>query len=206
MSLLGVLENGLFALGQVLRFPVMVALWLCVIAVAYHVGLAGADVVRRMAAARSFDVKRWVNSGPVLGADAERLSALPVKLRRFVDGVQTQGRAGTLLHGGLENVLAEHEEAGRHAIDVPRALVKVAPSLGLLGTLIPMGASLAAMSGGDLNAMAAHMVVAFTTTIIGIAVGTVAYVVVSIRQTGLNVAVRQMRYLAEVIAVEMESR
>ena len=30
MSLLGILEGGLFALGQVLRFPVMFLLWVCV--------------------------------------------------------------------------------------------------------------------------------------------------------------------------------
>ena len=50
-------------------------------------------------------------------------------------------------------------------------------SLGLLGTLIPMGTSLASLALGNLEAMAGQMVVAFTTTIIGLATGTLAYVV-----------------------------
>jgi len=32
MNLLGILENGLFALSQVLRLPVILLLWLCVAA------------------------------------------------------------------------------------------------------------------------------------------------------------------------------
>ena len=36
MNLLGLLENGLFALGQVLRFPVMALLWICVLAVLFN--------------------------------------------------------------------------------------------------------------------------------------------------------------------------
>ena len=51
-------------------------------------------------------------------------------------------------------------------------LVKVGPSLGLLGTLIPMGSSLASLATGNLEAMAGQMIVAFTTTIIGLATGT----------------------------------
>ena len=204
MNVLGVLESGLFALAQVLRLPVMVALWVCVIVVVFHIGQSIAVRFKGAAAAKRFDVKGWVNAGCVLGADATRVALLPSSLRSFVASAQQQLTNGTLQHGGLENVLAEHEEVARHRLDVPRALVKVAPSLGLLGTLIPMGASLAAMSGGDLNAMAAHMVVAFTTTIIGIAVGTLAYLVVATQQGALNVSVRQMRYLAEVISSELE--
>jgi biopolymer transport protein ExbB/TolQ len=80
----------------------------------------------------------------------------------------------------------------------------VGPSLGLIGTLIPMGISLAAMAGGNLEAMAGQMVVAFTSTIIGLATGTVAYVVATVRLSWVNEAVREQRYLAERISMELE--
>jgi len=41
--------------------------------------------------------------------------------------------------------------------------------------VIPMGSSLASLAAGNLEAMAGQMVVAFTTTIIGLATGTLAY-------------------------------
>ena len=85
-------------------------------------------------------------------------------------------------------------------------LVKVGPSQGLLGTLIPMGTSLASLATGNLEAMAGQMVVAFTTTIIGLATGTVAYVVAAVRQSWVTEAVREQRFLAERLASELEER
>ena len=84
-----------------------------------------------------------------------------------------------------------------------RTLVKVGPSLGLLGTLIPMGTSLASLAAGNLEAMAGQMVVAFTTTIIGLACGTLAYIVAVVRQSWVNETIREQRYLAERIAGEL---
>ena len=75
--------------------------------------------------------------------------------------------------------------------------------MGLLGTLIPMGQSLASLAAGNLEAMAGQMIVAFTTTIIGLATGTLAYVVATVRLNWVNESVREQRYLAEKILVEL---
>jgi biopolymer transport protein ExbB/TolQ len=47
------------------------------------------------------------------------------------------------------------------------------------------------------------MVVAFTTTIIGLACGTAAYVILTVRQHWVTEAVREQRFLAERIAAEL---
>jgi biopolymer transport protein ExbB/TolQ len=47
------------------------------------------------------------------------------------------------------------------------------------------------------------MVVAFTTTIIGLATGTVAYVVATVRLSWVNEVVREQRFLAERVAGEL---
>ena len=52
-----------------------------------------------------------------------------------------------LLEGGLENLVLAREERLRRPTKGALALVKVGPSLGLLGTLIPMGSSLAVARG-----------------------------------------------------------
>jgi biopolymer transport protein ExbB/TolQ len=68
-----------------------------------------------------------------------------------------------------------------------------------------MGGSLAAMAGGTLQAMAGQMVVAFTSTIIGLATGTMAYGIATLRQGWVNQAIREQRYLAEQLAAETPS-
>jgi biopolymer transport protein ExbB/TolQ len=206
MNFLGLLENGLFALGQVLRLPVMLLLWACVGVALYYVGFSLIDAVNRRREHAGFNIKAWLQQGQVLSADAQRQAVLPRTLRRLLADVQKQHASAGLKHGGLENIVAEHEEKLRHALDGPRALVKLGPSLGLIGTLIPMGSSLAAMSSGNLQAMAGQMVVAFTTTIIGLATGTVAYALVALRQSWVSASIREQRYLAETVAAELEQR
>lgn len=200
------LEHGLFALGQVLRLPVFVLLWLCVALTLYYAASYLIEAVRRRSERGGFDLKRWLQEGRVLDTTPERRTELPGTLQGMLRAIQQLDSDQALHHGGLENVVAEYEERLRHGLDGPRALVKVAPSLGLIGTLIPMGSSLAAMAAGNLNAMAGQMVVAFTSTIIGLAAGTVAYGLVALRQSWVSASIREQRYLAEVVATEMEAR
>jgi biopolymer transport protein ExbB/TolQ len=173
VNLLPILENGLFALGQVLRFPVFALLWVCVAAAVFMTASCVVDFVARRRERRTFDITAWLKSGP---AD-----------------------------GGLEHLVLEREERVRRPLNLARMMVRVGPSLGLLGTLIPMGASLASMAAGNLEAMAGQMVVAFTSTIIGLATGTLAYVVAAARQNWVTETIREQRYLAEQVAREMQS-
>jgi biopolymer transport protein ExbB/TolQ len=206
MSFAELLENGLFALGQILRLPVMVLLWVCVIMSLYYVGRYLVVAVRRRKEREGFDIKQWLQQESVLNALPERRAPLPMELRGLLEDILVLDSDKALHHGGLENVVAEHEERLRHGLDGPRALVKVGPSLGLIGTLIPMGSSLAAMAGGNMSAMSGQMVVAFTSTIIGLATGTIAYGLIALRQSWVSASIREQRYLAEVVAKEMEGR
>ncbi|MFC6101168.1 MotA/TolQ/ExbB proton channel family protein [Olivibacter domesticus] len=69
----------------------------------------------------------------------------------------------------------EKKQNGR--LDNIRFLIKTGPSIGLVGTLIPMGKALASLSGGDMTAMSGNMLTAFTSTIIGLVCGTIAYLI-----------------------------
>jgi len=77
----------------------------------------------------------------------------------------------------LTELVQRWEKKENEKLDRIRFLIKVAPSLGLVGTLIPMGQALATLSTGDMSAMANHMVIAFTATIIGLTSGIVAYMI-----------------------------
>jgi biopolymer transport protein ExbB/TolQ len=205
VNLLQILENGLFALGQVLRFPVMALLWVCVASALFMAGHALVDFVARMRERSHFDINAWLKQGSVIGAPEERLRGAPVAVRQFIADVERERGQGPLGPGALEHVLMAREERARHTLNPARMLVKVGPSLGLLGTLIPMGASLASLATGNLEAMAGQMVVAFTTTIIGLATGTLAYVVASARQAWVSESIREQRYVAERISAELSA-
>jgi biopolymer transport protein ExbB/TolQ len=204
VNLLSVLENGLFALGQVLRFPVFALLWVCVAAAVFMAGACVADFVARRRERRRFNITAWLTSGTAFDASTARRHVLPAGLRHLLSDVEEARTLGALGNGGLEHLVLEREERVRRPLNAARMMVRVGPSLGLLGTLIPMGSSLASMAAGNLEAMAGQMVVAFTSTIIGLATGTLAYVVAAARQNWVTETIREQRYLAEQVAREME--
>ncbi len=203
MNLLGTLENGLFALAQVLRFPVIVLLWAAVGAAVFMAGGCLMEWLARRQERGRFDLNGWLDAGPVLGSDSARRAALPAALRGLLRDVEAERLKPSFGDGGLEHLVLEREERVRRTLNGSRLLVKVGPSLGLLGTLIPMGTALASLTAGNLEAMAGQMVVAFTTTIVGLSAGTVAYVIQVVRHGWVNEAVREQRYLAERLAGEL---
>lgn len=54
---------------------------------------------------------------------------------------------------------------------------QLGPILGLLGTLIPLGPGLAALGSGDIVTLAEALTVAFDTTVTGLVIGALAYLV-----------------------------
>ena len=54
---------------------------------------------------------------------------------------------------------------------------QLGPILGLLGTLIPLGPGLAALGSGDIVKLAEALTVAFDTTVTGLVIGALAYLV-----------------------------
>jgi len=80
-----------------------------------------------------------------------------------------------------------------------RILVRVGPSVGLIGTLIPMSTGLAGLSQGDMSRLSSDLVLAFTATVVGLTVGVSAFVLYTIRSRWLDSDL-------EVLTLVMESR
>ncbi|MFQ5589155.1 MAG: MotA/TolQ/ExbB proton channel family protein [Nitrospiria bacterium] len=73
---------------------------------------------------------------------------------------------------------------------------RVAPMLGLMGTLIPLGPALMALSGGDMQTLAKKLVVAFTTTVIGLATSAISLWVTTVRRRWYDADIQEMNWLA----------
>ena len=61
-------------------------------------------------------------------------------------------------------------------------ITRVGPTLGLMGTLIPLGPGLAALGAGDVNTLADALTIAFDTTVVGIGSGALCYFISKIRR------------------------
>ena len=78
-------------------------------------------------------------------------------------------------------------------------VTKIGPTLGLMGTLIPMGPGLAALGSGDVTTLASAIIVAFDTTVVGIGAGAVAYVAGKIRRRWYEQYLSNLDALADTV-------
>ena len=61
-------------------------------------------------------------------------------------------------------------------------IARLAPMLGLMGTLIPLGPGLAALGDGDVKILTTAMSVAFDTTVLGLLCGMIGFVIARLRR------------------------
>ena len=80
------------------------------------------------------------------------------------------------------NLIEEEEVTMAKSLEKVDIVTRIGPTLGLMGTLIPMGPGLAALGSGDVTTLANAIIVAFDTTVVGIGAGAVAYVISKIRR------------------------
>lgn len=78
--------------------------------------------------------------------------------------------------------LAVVERLALRRIERSDFLTRIAPMLGLMGTLIPLGPGLAALGDGELSILTTAMSVAFDTTVLGLLVGICGFVIGRLRR------------------------
>lgn len=74
----------------------------------------------------------------------------------------------------VEKTVAELQNVMKERCERADRLVKTGPALGLMGTLIPLGPALLGLAQGDLETLATNLVVAFSTTVVGLTVALIS--------------------------------
>lgn len=100
----------------------------------------------------------------------------------------------------LARSLVEDEEARvEKKLSRSDIITRIGPTLGLMGTLIPMGPGLAALGAGDINTLASSLTIAFNTTIVGIGSGALCYVLGKIRSQWYDKYLSQLDALSDAV-------
>lgn len=122
--------------------------------------------------------------------------------RRLIDAEHALEVAAREVHGDsldvrLEETLQATERRWWRSIGRLRLAVRVGPSLGLMGTLIPMANALQGLATGDLPALASNMVTAFAATVIGLTISVVAYLIAAVREEWTTTDAAALAFHAE---------
>lgn len=110
-------------------------------------------------------------------------STLPQSQKKVMNNIIQAHSLSELSREALARRLVEtEEEKTENTLQKTDIITKIGPTLGLMGTLIPMGPGLAALGAGDITTLAQSLTVAFDTTIVGIGSGALAYVLSKVRR------------------------
>lgn len=93
---------------------------------------------------------------------------------------------GDMLVALVKRLLNEEDTHYQRIINRNNIAVRVAPMLGLMGTLIPLGPGIAALGQGDVASLSSSLIIAFNTTVAGLAAAAVCLIIARIRRTWYN--------------------
>ncbi|MDR2117172.1 MAG: MotA/TolQ/ExbB proton channel family protein [Planctomycetaceae bacterium] len=82
----------------------------------------------------------------------------------------------------INKKIADLESAWRTELQKIADLTKYGPAIGLMGTLIPLGPALVGLAEGDLVTLSNQMVIAFSTTAVGVLISLIALAINSAKK------------------------
>jgi len=103
-------------------------------------------------------------------------------------------------------LLNDFELACQNDIAGSQNLAKLGPVLGLMGTLIPMGPALVGLASGDIASMASNMQVAFATTVIGLLIGAVGFVINQVKRRWYASDINDLDFVLELLKESTDSK
>lgn len=109
-----------------------------------------------------------------------------------------------LMEVKVEKLLQDFETAMEKRLEKSRFVTRAGPMLGLMGTLIPMGPALLALAGGDVETLANNLIIAFGTTVLGLAAGLIGHTITMVRSRWYEQDMSDMEYISEILFGESE--
>ena len=100
------------------------------------------------------------------------------------------------------NLIRDTEHRMLSSLDGLKMMIRIGPGLGLIGTLIPMGTGLASLGQGDLTQLSQDLVVAFTTTVVGMGLGLLAYFYFTIQRRWVEQDIKNVQLAAKLLMGE----
>jgi len=94
-------------------------------------------------------------------------------------------------------LIEDEENRNAKKLEKTDIIAKIAPAVGLMGTLIPLGPGLAALGAGDIQSLSQHMIIAFGAAVIGMAAAAIGFTISKIRRRWYGEEISALETLAE---------
>ncbi len=201
MNFLTILQDIFFILSSVMLYPVMILLIIFFIWVVVTIGEFVSEYLERRKYACKRDSEEFIGSFEKM----DFLKGMPFYFQEYFSELAVELKENKSSKDiRIEYLLQSREQKMVKSLDKLRLMVRVGPTLGLMGTIIPMGPALSALSQGDLEMLSNNIIIAFTTTVVGLAVGVIAYFLSMVKNRWVNEDIKDLEYFTERITASQK--
>lgn len=195
------LEAIMMPIGTAIFVPALIVLMLSLLWIAFQSGVVVYEIIRRHLARRKLDVNTSASELQSMMRAGNRTGTTGV-LDQFRYGpvlpVVTDGlTAGDYSRIHAAKLLNDAEQKASRRLESTRVFSRIGPLLALVTTLIPVSPALVALSSGNVEALSANLIVAFSSTVIGLLVGAGGYTISVIRERMYEQDLSDLEYVLE---------
>ncbi|MGQ9558298.1 MAG: MotA/TolQ/ExbB proton channel family protein [Desulfurispora sp.] len=179
------LSQALHLVAQSLLLPVIAFLLLFVAYAVLELGGFIAEMAqhRRIKAAEIEELLAVLSNSKGQGISAAiAASKLTGRQKELLEQIAACRCSGAARRALARRLLEEEELACVKQVEKTDLVARLGPALGLMGTLIPLGPGLAALGAGNVEGLAEAVIIAFDTTVAGLAAGGLAYLISTVRR------------------------
>jgi biopolymer transport protein ExbB/TolQ len=196
------LKSFIYIISSSLLYPVLFFLSVLIAGIVIYSGSFFAEWLERLRLAKYPPERlplmiRQENNAKIF---SHRVNTYIGGLRRSLNSESQPGEVE------IENFLQENTIKVWKSLDRIKMIIRIGPSLGLMGTLIPMGTGLAALGQGDMTKLSSDLVIAFTTTVVGLAIGIVAYFFYTVKRRWVEEDIKNIELVTEILTDNMPEK
>ena len=196
MDIAALLKLFIYLIASSLLYPVLFLLVVLTLWILIYVGAFFAEWLERMRL-DSYSPEELPRI--IMQPDGRRI--FPRRVNDYIRNLhQLSDKGNKSVEVETENVLQEKTLSLLKSLDKIEMIVRIGPALGLIGTLIPMGTGLGALGQGDMTKLSSDLVIAFTTTVVGMAVGIVAYFFYTIKKRWVEEDIKNIELATDTLA------
>jgi len=175
------LQAIIYGVASALLYPVLALEVLALGVVVFEFGWFSVEAYRRWRARRGLNVQALAVSRGITPEPIAQLLTLLASSPVATQVSRTLGDGRDTSRPIVLKSLADAELEASRRLERTRMLVRVGPILGLMGTLIPISPALVGLAQGDVDTLSNNLVIAFSTTVVGLLIGGIAYVITTMR-------------------------
>ncbi len=199
MNLLKLLQDVLSVFSSIMLYPVMILLVAFFVRVIFAAGGFASEYMQRKKQVGLQNPREYIELLSNKDVRQVTFQEIPCYLREYLKELKDELKEATDKEMCIEYLLQSKEQHMAKSLDTLRLMVRAGPTLGLMGTIIPMGPALSGLSQGDIDKLSSNITIAFTTTVVGLAIGMIAYFLSMIKNRWIYEDIKNLEYFTECI-------